>query len=159
MLRITLALFLLAVSAAFVFPQTRKPIFRSIDVSTADKKRSIALGADLASNVDILIKTGDAFVLNGNFGNTERIAVFLNQAGKVRRIVFDYGDRRDFRKLVDSYAKDFGKPKILDSLSSGVLNVKMVAWDDGKTRFEIVDREENGRPRVSSVMIDRKMPQ
>jgi hypothetical protein len=147
---VLMALFVMEVSA-----QTRKPIFRSIDVSTTDKKRSIELGGDLARNVDILIKTGDAFVLNGNFGNTERIAAFVNNAGKVDRIIFDYGSSRDFKKLTDGYVKDFGAPTIKESLSSAIFNARMVAWDDGKTRFEIVERIENGQVRISSVMIDK----
>ena len=149
-----LLLFLVFVFITNVLSQTSKPIFRSIDVSTVEKKRSIELGGDLSKNADILIKIGDAFVLNGNFGNTERIAVFVNSPGRVREIVFDYGARRDFTKLIDSYVKEFGKPSIKQSLSSAVLQVQMVAWSDGQTRFEIVEVAENGRSRISSAMVD-----
>ena len=135
--------------------QTRKPIFRSIDVSTVDKKRSIELGGDLTANVDILIKAGDAFILNGNFGNTKRLSVLLTETGKVREIIFDYGTSRNFAKLVEWYAKDFGKPMMNDGMSSAILKTRMVVWDDGKTRFEIVEKSENSQTTVSSVMIDK----
>jgi hypothetical protein len=147
---IFLALFVTDVSA-----QTRKPIFRSIDVSTPDKKRSIELGGDLRPNLDIVVKSGDAFVLNGNFGNTDRIAVFLNDSAKVSRIVFDYESSRDFKKFTDSYIKDLGVPTIKGTVSSSIIKVTMVAWDDGKTRFEIVERIENGQISISSAMIDK----
>jgi len=155
MTRIIVTCLSLIVFATFACSQTRKPIFRSIDVSTVDKKRSIELGGDLAANVDILIKTRDAFVLNGNFGNTERIAVFLNNAGKVDRIIFDYGNLREFKTLTDEYVKDFGVPTIKEAVSSTIVNVRMVAWEDTKTRFEIVERVENGQIRISSALIDK----
>lgn len=155
MTRILATCLSLLVLATVACSQTRKPIFRSIDVSTVDKKRSIELGGDLAANVDILVKTGDAFVLNGNFGNTERIAAFVNNAGKVDRIVFDYGSSREFKTFTDGYVKDFGSPTIKESVSSAIVNLKMVAWEDAKTRFEIVERVENGQIRISSVMIDK----
>jgi hypothetical protein len=155
MQKATLLLIILLLLSTNGFAQTTKAIFRSIDVSTVEKKRSIELGGDLSRNADILIKTGDAFVLNGNFGNTERIAVFVSTSGRVREIVFDYGARREFSKLVETYVKDFGKPPIQQSLSSAVLNVRLVAWDDDKTRFEIVEVTQNGKSRISSALVDR----
>ena len=154
---VLLVILMLTVLAGSAATQTRKPIFREIDVSTPEKKRTIVLGGgDLRQNVDILIKSGNLFVLNGNFGNTARLAVAVTEAGKVSKIIFDYRSDKDFAKTVESYTKDFGKPSISQTLTSAIVSVRMVAWDDGKTRFEIVERSQDGITAVSSVLVDNK---
>lgn len=135
--------------------QTKTPIFREIDVSTVDKKRSITLGGDLKENADILIKSGDVFVLDGNFGNTERLAIRVTGEGKVQEMIFDYRSDKDYDKTVASYTKDLGTPKTNQTLPSAIVTVRMVAWDDGKTRFEIVETITNGQVTISSVLIDK----
>lgn len=152
-----LILFLtLSTIAGSAMAQTRKPIFREINVSTTDKKRKIELGGDLKQNVDIVIKSGDVFVLNGNFGNTARLAIRLNDAGLVREIIFDYRSDKDFANTVETYSKEFGKPSISQTLSSAIVKVRMVAWEDGNTRFEIVEKTDYNQTTVSSVLIDKK---
>jgi len=147
---LAMAMFSLAVCA-----QTKKPIFREIDVSTVDKKRTIALGGDLKDNADILIKSGDLFVLDGNFGNTERLAIRVTGEGKVQEMIFDYRSDKDYEKTVANYTKDLGTPKTIQTLSSAIVTVRMVAWDDGKTRFEIVEVKANDHTIVSSALIDK----
>lgn len=151
-LTLTLILGFLSLS---VKAQSGNPVFRSINVGFVGKERSISLGGDLTKVGDLLRKTADGFVMTNGFGGANEIKILVTESGKVREIIFEYGTEEDFEKKVASYTKSLGKPVDHESFSSGILNARLVAWDDGKTRFEIVERSENGKTTVSSAMIDK----
>jgi hypothetical protein len=150
-LTLTLILGFLSISAV---SQSTIPIFRSIKVGLVGE-RSISLGGSLTKVTDLLAKTEDGFVMTHGFGGANRIKILVTKSGKVREMIFEYGTEADFETKVASYTESLGKPVANESSSSGNRNTRLAAWDDRKTRFEILETSENGKTTVSSAMIDK----
>lgn len=132
-----------------------KKIFRTITVGNVGKTREISLGGELTKVVDLLVKEGDSFKFERGFGGAQEIRVFVTKTAKVQRIVFNYADGTSFEDKLASYSQSLGKPKIRQDFSSGILTLRLVAWDDGKTRFELLEKVEGVTTSVSAAMIDR----
>lgn len=128
-------------------------IFRTVTINNGE---SVSLGEDFSRISDLFESVGDMYGLKkGLYGGAEKIRVQVGDGQRIKAIHFIYGDKKDFRASVKGYELSLGKPTGEQNKNFSNLKFRKIFWEDTGTRFEMIEREQNGKVSVSSILFDK----
>ena len=114
-------------------PREAQPIFRHVDLGVLGR---FALGEPFGAHARLAVAEGpNTYRLrDAAFGGAASIVVTTDDAGRVRRISFEYGPAYDYATKLSNYTASLGRP----AHSTG----DEAVWSDGLTEFRL-SREPN----------------
>ena len=143
---------LTTLACGVVFSQ-QVEIFRTVKINQG---KSITLAEDFSKMSGLFESVGDMYGLKkGLYGQADRILVRISDDQKIKAIYFNYDEKKDFQAAVKSYESSLGKRTGDEARDRSDIRIRKVFWEDSKTRFELIEREQNGSVMVSSILSDK----
>lgn len=107
-------------------------IFRYADLGAAGH---IVLGEPFRQREELGVAAGrGAYHVRGWYTGTEGITVYVDASGIVTAMRFEYGPDENFASQLTTYTETLGTPQSHQHVG----HVERVAWEDERTRFELI---------------------
>ena len=132
--------------------QADNKIFRNINLG---KYGTLVLGENFESKDKLAIKIDDnIYRLRQNiFCGATLIDVYLNDAGMVAMMRFEYSPDTNYYEHVKIYSEILGTPSQTQQIDS----LKKSIWDDGFTRFEYIKESGKNKSLMYSALYDKEL--
>lgn len=133
-------LLLILVSCGTSKSLNSKPIFRHVNLYTYGK---FELGDDLKKINSLTEKINNKIFLKKNvFGQAESIELIPDSEGKIKAIIFNYGNKTSLESEINDYKNILENPTI---------NHYSAIWNDGNTTFELYKEKDNVFSKMSDI--------